>query len=86
MQRNSPFSGECSCYLHVEGQGRVEFGVQYKWREVCSIQNEWEETFFLKPTGVFRGFSRHLPMSSSFLVVYMQLVFVEKVSFLFMVL
>jgi len=85
MQRNSHCSGECCYLIHVEGQVRVEVGVQYKWREVCSVQNEQEETSFSEPTGVFRGFSHHLPMSSSFIVVYTQLVFVEKVSFLFMV-
>jgi hypothetical protein len=65
---------------------RVEVGVEYKWREVCSVQSEQEEMSFSEPAGVFRGFSHLLPMSSSFLVVHTQLVFVEKVSFLFMVL
>lgn len=77
MQRNSQCSGECCYYLHVEGHVRVEVGVQCKWREVCSVQNEQEETSFSEPAGVFRGFSHHLPMSS-LLVVYTQLVFVEK--------
>lgn len=60
-------------------------GVQYKWREVCSVENEQEGTSSSEPAGFFRGFSPLLPMSSSFLVVYTHLVFVEKVAFLFMV-
>ena len=39
MQRNSHCSGECCRYLHVEGQVRVEVGVQ--WMEGSVFRTEW---------------------------------------------